>query len=132
MDIDRGLIDEMVAHARRDVPNECCGMVARRDGALVRVHPARSVPPSPYRFEIEPGDLRRIVFDEIESAGLELGAIYHSHTRTAPEPSQTDINFAAAWPGVLWIIVGVSNGDADVRTWRIEGAEVTEVALDIR
>ena len=132
MDIDRRLIDEMVAHARRDAPNECCGMVARRDGQLVHVHPARSVPPSPYRFEIAPDDLRRIVFDEIDGSGLELGAIYHSHTRTAPEPSQTDINFAAAWPGVLWIIVGLSGGEAEVRTWRIEGAEVTEVALDVR
>ena len=43
-----------------------------------------------------------------KSDGWELGAIYHSHIRTAPYPSQTDINFAANWPGVEWIIVGLA------------------------
>ena len=50
------------------------------------------------------------VIDEIEDAGAELGAIYHSHTRSEPYPSQTDVNFAAGWPGVEWLIVGVSTG----------------------
>ena len=48
----------------------------------------------------------------IEAEGCELGAIYHSHTRTAPYPSQTDINFAANWPGVEWIIVGLAGDRA--------------------
>ncbi len=52
---------------------------------------------------------------EIEDAGDELGAIYHSHTRSEPYPSQTDVNFAAHWPGVEWLIVGLARrprGDA--------------------
>ncbi|MFK9780921.1 Mov34/MPN/PAD-1 family protein, partial [Escherichia coli] len=61
--------------------------------------------------------------------GLELGAIYHSHTRTEPRPSQTDINFSRAWPGVLWIIVGLAGDDAEVRTWQIEDGQVSEAEL---
>ena len=53
--------------------------------------------------------------EAIEDAGGALGAIYHSHTRSEPYPSQTDINFAAGWPGVEWLIVGVRR-DAPMRT----------------
>ena len=65
----------------------------------------------------------------IDDAGLELGAIYHSHTRTAPRPSQTDINFAKLWPGVLWIIVGLDGDQAEVRTWRIDDGKVSDAEL---
>jgi proteasome lid subunit RPN8/RPN11 len=131
MRIDRRLIEEMVEHARRDAPDECCGMVARSDGDLVRVHPAANAEASPFRFVIGPREQLQII-DAIEASGHELGAIYHSHTRTAPEPSQTDINFAASWPGVLWIIIGVADDAPEVRTWRIDGGEVSEVTLDIQ
>ena len=66
---------------------------------------------------------------DIEDAGLELGAIYHSHTRTEPRPSQTDINFAKLWPGVLWIIVGLEETQAEVRTWRIDDGQVSDAEL---
>ena len=69
------------------------------------------------------------VYNEIESDGFDLGAIYHSHTRTEPHPSQTDINFSRAWPGVLWIIVGLAGADAEVRTWQIENGQVSEAEL---
>ncbi len=61
---------------------------------------------------------------------LELGAIYHSHTRTAPYPSQTDINFAAHWPGVEWLIVGLADGaDPEVRSYLIDDGQVREVEI---
>ncbi len=61
-----------------------------------------------------------------------LGAIYHSHVRSAPYPSQTDIGFAANWPGVEWIIVGLAGGEApEVRSYLIEDGQVREVALEV-
>jgi [CysO sulfur-carrier protein]-S-L-cysteine hydrolase len=122
------MYDEMVVHAHQDAPNECCGMVATRDGDVVRVYRTTNVEASPFRFVIDGAEQLR-VYNEIEAAGLELGAIYHSHTRTEPRPSQTDINFSRAWPGVLWIIVGVNGDGADVRTWRIEDGQVSEAEL---
>jgi proteasome lid subunit RPN8/RPN11 len=83
---------------------------------------------SPLRFRIDP-DEQLELHNRIEEAGLELGAIYHSHTRTEPRPSQTDINFAKLWPGVLWIIVGLAGGEADVRTWRIDDGKVSDAEL---
>jgi [CysO sulfur-carrier protein]-S-L-cysteine hydrolase len=124
------LLERIVDHARRDFPNECCGMIAVRDDRAVSVHEAENVAASPLRFEVDGLEVHRTI-DAIEEAGGQMGAIYHSHTRSAPYPSQTDINFAAGWPGVEWLIVGLGrNGDAQVRCFRIDDGRVSEVAVD--
>jgi proteasome lid subunit RPN8/RPN11 len=123
------LLDEIVAHAQRDKPNECCGIVAARDGVAVSVHEMENTAASPMRFEVDGMELHRLM-TEIEDAGGQIGAIYHSHTRSAPAPSQTDINFAAGWPGVEWLIVGLANGEVEVRSWLIDGGTVTEVPVE--
>jgi proteasome lid subunit RPN8/RPN11 len=130
--IARPLLDQIVAHARADAPNECCGVLAVRDGAVQAVHGAENVAASPFRFEVDGPALFRLL-EEIEGAGAELGAIYHSHTRSEPYPSQTDINFSAGWPGVEWLIVGLPrNGDEPVvRSYRIDDGDVTEVEVEV-
>ena len=128
MRIARDLYEEMIAHAREEAPNECCGMVGSTDGRALEVYRAVNAEASPLRFRIDP-DEQLDLHNRIEEAGLELGAIYHSHTRTEPRPSQTDINFAKLWPGVLWIIVGLQGGEPEVRTWRIDDGKVTEADL---
>ena len=65
---------------------------------------------------------------EIDEADLDLGAIYHSHTRSAPYPSQTDINLAF-YPDAAYVIVGLADGDAYVRAFRIRDCEVAEAEL---
>ena len=131
MRITRELYDDIVAHARADAPNECCGMVASRDGEAVEVYRATNVEASPLRFVID-GREQIEIHNKIEAAELELGAIYHSHTRTEPKPSQTDINFGKNWPGVLWIIVGLVDGESEVRTWRIDDGQVSEAELVVQ
>ena len=84
---------------------------------------------SPLRYEISPQDQYRIEM-AIEDAGLELGAIYHSHTRSAPYPSQTDINLAFH-PDALYVIIGVDTEEAVVRAFRIVERKVEEVTLEI-
>jgi proteasome lid subunit RPN8/RPN11 len=128
MRIARELYDEIVAHARAEAPNECCGMVASQDGEAIKVYRTTNAAASPLRFEIDARQQYEID-SEIQAADLDLGAIYHSHTRTEPKPSQTDINFAAWWPGVLWIIVGLANSTAEVRTWQIDDGKVSEAEL---
>lgn len=128
MRIARELYEEMVAHAREEAPNECVGMVGSTDGDAVAVYRAVNAEASPLRFRIDPEEQLEL-HTRIEEAGLELGAIYHSHTRTEPRPSQTDINFARLWPGVLWIIVGLSGEQAEVRTWRIDDGQVSGAEL---
>jgi proteasome lid subunit RPN8/RPN11 len=128
MRITREQLDAIVGHAREEAPKECCGVVASREDQVVEVHRAVNAEDSPLRFRIDPREQIQL-HNKIEDAGLDLGAIYHSHTRTEPRPSQTDINFAREWPGVLWIIVGLADGEPEVRTWRIDDGRVAEAAL---
>jgi [CysO sulfur-carrier protein]-S-L-cysteine hydrolase len=129
MRISRTLLDDMIAHARADAPNECCGMVASRNGEAVAVHRARNKAASPLRYEIDGMEQYKIQ-SAIEDAGLELGAIYHSHTRSAPEPSQTDINLAF-YPEALYVIVGLEHGEPDVRAWSIVDGQVSPASLEV-
>jgi [CysO sulfur-carrier protein]-S-L-cysteine hydrolase len=135
MDISPELLDEILAHAREEAPNECCGVVGvapasgDQPARAMRVQRARNIHASPKRFEIDGRDVIHAM-GEFEEMGWEIGAIYHSHTHTAPYPSQTDINFAAHWPGVEWIIVGLADPNApEIRSYLIEEGTVREVEI---
>jgi len=128
--ISQALLDEIVAHARAEAPNECCGMIAAQDGVAVAVHRARNAAASPLRYEMDGMEQYKIQ-TAIEDGGFELGAIYHSHTRSDPEPSQTDINLAF-YPDALYVIVGVKSDEPDVRAWRIIDGAVSEAALEVQ
>lgn len=132
MRIPRSLLEQIVGQARAEAPNECCGVIAVRDGAATGVHPTENVAASPLRFEVDGPALFRLL-EEIEEQGAELGAIYHSHTRSEPYPSQTDVNFSYGWPGVEWLIVGVprDGGEEQVRSYRIDDGEIREVEVEI-
>jgi [CysO sulfur-carrier protein]-S-L-cysteine hydrolase len=128
--ISRALLDEVIAHAREEAPNECCGLIASRDGVAVSVRRVRNIHASPLKFEMDHMEQYHAT-TEIEDAGLELGAIYHSHTRSAPLPSQTDVNLAKWWPEPLWMIVGLEHDQPDVRAWKIVDGTVSEAALEV-
>ena len=127
MRISKQLVDELIDHARSEAPIECCGMIASRDGAAVRVYRATNAAASPLRYEIDGAEQYRIQM-EIEDAELDLGAIYHSHTRTEPYPSQTDINLAF-YPDAVYVIVGLAGDQPDVRGYEIRDGLVQEAEL---
>jgi proteasome lid subunit RPN8/RPN11 len=130
MRIARELYDEMIEHAREEAPNECCGMIASRDGDAVKLYRATNAAASPLRYEIDGAEQYRIQM-EIYDADLELGAIYHSHTRTEPYPSQTDINLAF-YPDALYVIVGLASREPSVRAYTIRDGSVTEAELVVQ
>jgi [CysO sulfur-carrier protein]-S-L-cysteine hydrolase len=129
--IAKQLLDEIVAHAREEAPNECCGMVAGSNGRATRVYRARNAEASPLRYVIHPQDQYRIT-KEITERGEEITAIYHSHTASTAEPSQTDINLAENWPDPLYLICSLADPQApSVRGFAIRDRRVEEVELDV-
>ena len=132
MRIARTLLDAIVEHAQRDAPNECCGVVVGRDGAATSARALENLAASPFRFDIDGRELIAYAFADDEDE--QLTAIYHSHTRSAPYPSQTDVNFAAGWPGVEWLIVGVpkaKDAEPEARSYLIEDGVIREVELEV-
>ena len=110
--------------------------LAEFDGEAVRVYTARNSAASPLRYLMDGEDQFRIG-EDIESQGWDYGAIYHSHTRSAARPSETDINMAFVprvgplWPGTLYIIVGLAGEQPEVRAFRIESETPQEVELSV-
>ena len=131
MRISQALYDELVEHAREDAPDECCGVIASLNDEAVAVYRAENVFHSPMRYEMDGKEQLRI-YNAIEDAGLQLGAIYHSHTRSEPYPSQTDVNLADNWPDPLYIIIGLASGpEPKVRAYVISDGEVAEADLSV-
>jgi proteasome lid subunit RPN8/RPN11 len=126
------LIDEVIAHSLEEMPNECCGIIAATSACATNVERARNAFPSPLRYEIHPQD-QFTIMSAIDDRGEILAGIYHSHTRSAAVPSQTDINLAENWPDPLYVICSVVDPNVPVvRAFAIRAGEVNEAVLDVR
>jgi proteasome lid subunit RPN8/RPN11 len=121
------IMRELIAHARAEAPNECCGVVGCVDGLATNFYRARNRFESPMRFEIHPTDLYEI-YERTEARG-ERPAVYHSHPNTEAYPSQTDVNLARWWPGIHWLICSLAEEEPVVRAFRIDDGAVEEVDL---
>jgi len=129
--IDQATHDAIIGHARRDHPDEACGVVAGPIGSDV---PARFIPMinaamSPTFYEFDSGDLLKL-YREMDDRDEEPVVIYHSHTSTEAYPSRTDINLAGE-PGAHYVLVSTRDGadqagEVDFRSYRIVGGEVAE------
>jgi proteasome lid subunit RPN8/RPN11 len=124
--ISRAHRDELIAHARDEAPNECCGYLRAAGGRVEQVFRAVNDRHSPYGYELDHRSLFAV--NELDDDGFEVG-IYHSHPRSAAEPSQTDINLAR-YPGWTYWIVSL-DGEPDVRVWRIADGKVEEEPLEL-
>jgi proteasome lid subunit RPN8/RPN11 len=113
--------DALVDHARAEAPNECCGYARMDDGRVEEVVRSQNLRASPYGYELDPKSL--LAANDLDDEGHGV-AIYHSHPRSAAEPSQTDINLAH-YPHWLYLIVSLA-GEPEVRAWRIAEGRVEE------
>lgn len=126
----RSYIDEMIAHARDDVPNEACGIIAGNDGHAVKLYRAINAEASPFRYSVDPKDLLRI-HNDVDDNDWSFLAIYHSHTHTEAYPSPTDVRLAVGWPDAYYILVSLMDEpNPVVRAYRIIDGVVTEEPLE--
>jgi len=128
LSLERRYLDEIVAHAREDAPNECCGIIAGNDAQAVRLFRAANAEASPYRYSVDPKDLFRI-YRECEENGWSFLAIYHSHTASEAYPSPTDVKLAF-WPEAYYVLVSLQDTERPVvRAFRILDGAVSEEEL---
>jgi proteasome lid subunit RPN8/RPN11 len=130
MRIPRQMAEEMIAHAREEAPNECCGMIGGADGGATTVYRSINAEASPLRYSLDASDQFRIM-QEMEQRGEELVGIYHSHTGSAAYPSQTDVNLAA-YPDAVYVIVSLEDPqNPDLRGFWIRDGQIDEAELDV-
>ena len=114
MRIRQAVIEAMFDHARRDRPNECCGLLIGTSHAIERAEPARNLRSSPTRYLVDPADHCRAL-REARAAGRRVVGVYHSHPHGPARPSATDLR-EASYPEYVYLIVspGIDGGDAQV------------------
>jgi len=125
--IGRDVLDAVVAHARRDHPDEACGVVAGPAGSdrPERFVPMLNAARSPTFYEFDSADLLRL-YRDMEARDEEPVVVYHSHTATEAYPSRTDVSYASE-PAAHYLLVSTRDPDeAEVRSFRIVDGEVTE------
>ena len=122
-------VDEMIAHALEDDPNECCGILGGNGDEVKRLYRATNLEKSPYRYRMEPLDQLNADKDCDEN-GWEFMAFYHSHTHSPAYPSATDVRMALqnGWLNVHYVLVSLMNRSSpDVRAFRIgQQGEIAE------
>ncbi len=110
--IPKSIYSEMIAHARQVWPLECCGILAGKESLVQKAFALENAEKSPVRFSIAPQDQLK-VFLEMDKDSMEMLAIYHSHPRTIPFPSETDVAMNA-YPELTSIIISLKEIDNPV------------------
>lgn len=134
--ISQAYVDAIVAHARRDFPDEACGIIAGPEGSDLadRLIPMTNADRSPTFFRFDPVE-QLALYKEMDGNDEEIVVVYHSHTSTEAYPSRTDISYAAE-PQAHYLLVsvaetGADDGPAEVRSYRILDGVVTEEEIEI-
>jgi proteasome lid subunit RPN8/RPN11 len=135
----QAMIDEMIAHATEDLPNECCGVITGDGAKASKLYRTRNAEASPFRYSIDPRDLLKIE-REMDDANESVLVIYHSHVASEAYPSPTDVRLSQwqgsdppmeLYPGAYYVLVSLKDRDNPVvRAYRITGGEISEEPLE--
>ena len=128
LELDRTLYDDLVEHARSDFPYEVCGLLAGRDGTVVKHYRIPNAARSMTYYSMDPKTMLHAM-NEIDDEDWDLLAIYHSHTHTEAFPSPTDVELAF-YPDAIYLIISLQEADAPViRGFGIRDGTITEREL---
>ncbi len=133
--IERQFVDEMIAHSREAMPDECCGILAGAGDSVSKVYRMTNVEASPFRFSMDPLEIMN-VDQEASDLGWELAIIYHSHTHSEAYPSDTDVRIAGGtnelWPDVRYILVSLMEPEnPSVRLFSIDHGDISEEQMEV-
>jgi proteasome lid subunit RPN8/RPN11 len=127
--IGRHVLDAVLAHARDEMPRECCGMLLGASHRITGSARAGNLAEGTTRFLIDPRD-HIAAIREARASGLDVVGFYHSHPRSIPYPSETDVA-EAGYAEALHLIVGPIDAGIQARLFTIRMDELTEIAFAI-
>jgi [CysO sulfur-carrier protein]-S-L-cysteine hydrolase len=123
------VLPRTVAHARQELPNECCGLLVGLPGLVRAAVPMRNVLGSPTQYRIDDAEhmaLRRTLRHGEEA--VEILGVYHSHPSGSPDPSPTDVA-QAHYPDWVYVIVGCVTSRPVIGAYTIAHGQVSQVTL---
>jgi proteasome lid subunit RPN8/RPN11 len=123
------VIDDVLAHARDEAPNECCGLLIGNRVTIEGSVRARNREASPTRYLIDPED-HFAAIHAARAAGKRVVGAYHSHPASAPQPSESDIAEARWGSDFVYVIVSLKSPEAEVFAYRLKHGTVVPVLFD--
>jgi len=129
LQIEKKILTALLAHGRREEPNEACGYLAAKDGVVCRHFELRNIDAAPDHYSMDPAE-QFAVIRRMRDEGLQVAAVYHSHPETPARPSVEDIRLAHD-PGMTYVIVSLMAGVEPVRAFKIKQGEVIDVVLQV-
>lgn len=127
LQIEKKILTALLAHGRREEPNEACGYLAAKDGVVCRHFELRNIDAAPDHYSMDPAE-QFAVIRRMRDEGLQVAAVYHSHPETPARPSVEDIRLAHD-PGMTYVIVSLMAGVEPVKAFKIKQGEVIDVPL---
>ncbi len=139
--ISKQILDEMISHAKTDTPNECCGLLAGKDGKIEEIYRIANLPADDpkiadmkvpqdrrFRYVMDPKEQLK-AFKTMRKNGTELSGIYHSHPHSPAYPSATDVRLAF-YPDVHYLIISLEVKEKpEVRGFQIVDETITEITI---
>jgi proteasome lid subunit RPN8/RPN11 len=126
----RAFVDQVLVHARRDHPDECCGVIAGKDGVATRVFAMENADRSPTGFTFDSAEWLK-VYRQVDDADEELLVVYHSHTATEAYPSRTDVLWAQHNEFAHWLLVSTRADEDEVRSFTIIDGVIAEEPITL-
>jgi [CysO sulfur-carrier protein]-S-L-cysteine hydrolase len=122
--------DQIIAHARREAPRECCGVIVGSPGDLLELHELTNTYEGVDFYEPEPGQLFQVI-KAADERGWDITAIYHSHPVSVAFPSARDVEHAG-WPESIYIICSLETPDAPyLRAFNIVENQISEREIEL-
>jgi proteasome lid subunit RPN8/RPN11 len=119
INIPKSIFRQIVEHAKRESPLECCGILSGKDNTVEKAYELRNAEESPTRYSMSPQDQLK-VFEEMEKESMKMLAVYHSHPHTIPFPSETDVKLTF-YPEISSIIISLKEEkNPVVKAFRID------------
>ena len=124
------LFDQIVSHSGKELPNEACGIMAGKDGKVIKVYAMANADASPSTFLMEPKEQLKVM-KEMRNSGVQMIGIYHSHVASQAYPSAHDIELAF-YPEASYVIISIKDKkNPSIRSFKIAEGKITEEELKI-
>jgi len=127
--IKREIYNQIITHAKIDLPNEACGYLAGNDGIVTQAYQLTNIDHSPEHFSFDPAEQFKTVKD-VRNKGLQILANYHSHPETPSRPSQEDVRLAFD-PDISYVIISLAEAKPVIKSFRILNGTSTNEDLTI-
>ncbi|MDP3786809.1 MAG: M67 family metallopeptidase [Candidatus Omnitrophota bacterium] len=128
--IKKNLVEKIIAHSRKEFPNEACGILVGKDGKAEKVYEMANVDKSPSSYLMEPKEQLKIM-KEIRNSELEMVGIYHSHVASEAYPSSHDVELAF-YPEASYVIISLKDKrNPRIRSFKIVDGRITEEEVKI-